>query len=702
MKKYTFYILIIIILSSCVTMRPDAVSISEPDYNKRKTVHNAHYDHVLTPIGVGSMVVAAGIGSVAGYKSNMFTYYDENTQKKIGVGGMLIGGSTSFIIARYLNQAFGWGKITYPETAQKWVEDVNKEYKYTRTIDAENFVIIHQSVEANYIVKNIQDAKDFATAFPNSKYNDKIVSASASVVERDDIPELIILFNNANNLSLLKKQYIVLSTSTVECIEAKNKYSELNKDAEKKASEKICSYNDLKLFKDNYPSSSHMNSSIGNALKTVSYIEIPKITSLFSDRQYSNLSNLESAKNTYIQKSKSSLSLYIAATKKYPDIYTKKTIEKESANLVKSYTDASVFKNEFGAYSSYSNVTFSNALKYCSQNEIPYLLNLFKNIKYYNKENAKIEYIKLSKTPRDFISAIKKYPNTKLRIKTNINLNNLSDVKYLCSKLQRNRTTLGNMAISIENQVRDDFLYEKYNYASNRNLSAQEDFKQMLSQETFLDARNRKYNGSNRNYVSLIDNKINISKAKIEKQEMIDKYGKDYVVDSKMSNKNGWYWGSYKIYSLTFADGTTGVMYYDDGNFLLTSGRTKTDKHYYSSKREAEQGAYTYKKTGRIVGHTNTYEYLGGTTTSNSDYSNNNTSNSYPCWKSCEYEETRTVAAFDGNKYAVYKVECKDYSEEYIYYDHINKKWCIENNFGFDDCEDTKEEILRMACDCEE
>jgi len=289
---YTFCLFFsVIILSSCIVLRTDSESLTNVDYNKRVTITNAHYDHVLSTFGIATITAGTLTGAFLGYKSSMFTTQDGINQNTFKIGGLLVAGSIGFISTKYINHVFGWGKVTYPENPQEWITKTNNDYILLSQTNAKYFTIIHKSAEDSFIVKNIQDVRDFVITFPNSKNSENIVYQSIKTLERNDIPELIAYYPNTTYLVDLQYKYLTLSKTIEECIEAKNKYTILKNTAEKKASKLITNATELITFENSFSHSKYLDSVILNLIyKDID--NIGRIYSLFSKTSYPELTNL--------------------------------------------------------------------------------------------------------------------------------------------------------------------------------------------------------------------------------------------------------------------------------------------------------------------------------------------------------------------------------------------------------------------------
>lgn len=407
-KVIIITIIVSVFLSSCYVTQPDAYT-SNPDYNKRVSVTNARYYNQLSPVGAGTIVAGTATGMYWGYKSNMFTKYDGANQTKIAMVGMILGGFLGYYTSRYINKLFGWQKVTYPNNPQEWIQKSNPEYKLLTESSNQSFALIHPSAENQYKVKELKDAQDFALMFPNSSYSNNVAKQSANIVTREQIPEVIKLYPNSPELLDFKLRYLNLSKNISETVEAGKRYPEIRSQAEEKSLTKINNYDDLMVFRNNYPASKKMNQAIDGVVYSIPTQKIPDLISAFPSGKYGNLPALEKAEKRYIDNNSNSLRAYLAAVDKYPSHYKRADVEEKSARLVSDYNDAVIFKNQFGANSIYKEKVFGNALSNIKREEIPQLIALLPSVSESTFYKAKKIYLEKSNSIAECYQAAKKY-----------------------------------------------------------------------------------------------------------------------------------------------------------------------------------------------------------------------------------------------------------------------------------------------------
>ncbi len=453
MKKiHIIIILLATFFSSCVVTRPDSNSIGTADYNKRVEVREAHYDRVLSPIGVGSIAVGSLAGAYAGYRSDMFTYNEGANRKQFSIGGALVGATLGFVATKYVNHIFGWGNVKTPANPNEWIYKTNNEYLLLSQYSNTDFNLIHKSAELSYASKNIQDARDFAKVFPKSKNETSVVIQSGKVVSRSEIPELIGLFpTNPKNIDI-KYRYLNLSSDIAECIEAKNRFPVIDTAAETLSLKYITSFSDVDEFEKNWESSRY------NEIVGYKYLDY-----------CSTVSNCVSAKERYS--------------------FLTQDAETKAVSLLSGLEDIKNFNRSWQS-SKYTNNVIEKSISICERHQLPQIISLFSN---YNTQNVKIAYISNSPSIVEFLRAIDNYPITAISISPNSEYRSLESARNLYDEIRNHSSVLGATNITqICNSLKDYFLYNEFDRIKNDSLQVQYQFQSMISSETWLDAGNRK------------------------------------------------------------------------------------------------------------------------------------------------------------------------------------------------------------------
>ncbi len=280
LKQISICGLSIVIFTGCVVYKADSTSISTPDYNQRVNISGAHYDNVITPIGVSSIAASTIGGGYYAYQSNLLKYNSGIEQKTSTVGNAIIGAAIGFGTSYAITKLIGWGNTKKVTDKSEWIRRANDSFRLLSTNQYNsNFKAINIKVESNFQAKNLSDVKEFKSAFPKSTYSDVIVKQSIPVVSRVQLLELIDLYPNNSSLTDIKKEYIIRSTTIDELFASDDKFSNIDLNIENKASDMVASLTDAKKFVDRFKNtnSTYLTVVENKSLNFISNIEDCKI-----------------------------------------------------------------------------------------------------------------------------------------------------------------------------------------------------------------------------------------------------------------------------------------------------------------------------------------------------------------------------------------------------------------------------------------
>jgi len=415
--KNSIYIFIVLLFGSCAVYKPDSGSLTSPDYDQRVQVSNAHYDKVLTPIGVGSFLVGTAAGGYLGYtrtkNSNYFAEYNGTKKDNFSIAGGVLGAFSGYTLTYLLNKAVGWGNYKSSSNPNNWIKNANKNFLLVRQTTNSNFTVMHKSAESIFTVKNIQDARDFSVVFKNSSYQNRIIDQGSSILPRTNLIEFINIYSTDANIPKAKFSFLDKSNGFDEILDAKIRYPIVKIEAEPKLVRNISTVSNLSDFKIHYPNSSLMNEAILMAMNSNSSLELPSIISLFNKSDYQQYPALVEAEERYIKANQNSLTAYLAAVDKYPNRCSHSEVEQKSASLVSNYQDAKMFKNRFGKQSKYSKEVFLNALRKSKRKEILSLITLYNELDSATHYQAHVKYVELSETIYDCLKAVQRFKDVK-------------------------------------------------------------------------------------------------------------------------------------------------------------------------------------------------------------------------------------------------------------------------------------------------
>ncbi len=240
--------------SSCVVNHPSGY-VSEPDYNKRAEVSNAHYKRKMTATGYTMLGVSAVAGGVAGWFTPMVSYYDGGQRVNLAPANAAIGAVIGFGTSYFISRMMGWGssKQRPAKDARKWLKKSNPQYIVFEESSPQRFSIIHKSIEPNYTVKNMDDVDDFHKAFPSSTHSDNVVKQSVDAVKRDELLKVLGYYPSSSYALAVKKKYVTSSPDVRSMFAAVDKFPETKLDVESLSVPVVKDINDAVAFYQRFP-----------------------------------------------------------------------------------------------------------------------------------------------------------------------------------------------------------------------------------------------------------------------------------------------------------------------------------------------------------------------------------------------------------------------------------------------------------------
>jgi hypothetical protein len=292
----------IISLGGCVTYKADSFNTTAPDYNNRVEVSDAHFDKVITPIGVTS-IVATTLGSgYWAYSNNLIQYSDGNKIVTSKVGNAILGAAIGFGTSYTLNKLLGWGKTKPSTDPTEWIKKANKNYLLISSNNT-SLKLIPKNADANFQIKVGNDANEFISVFKNSNYKDDVFKTGVNNLARYELPSLINLFPNTTSLLLAKDKYIVRSQNYSDIVSAVKMYPESKNNYETNFLNLIATCDDAVDFKNRYSNSSFLKKGYLYAFKTdnQSKSKILSLNNLFNNGESIGLNDLK-AEDVKIQR----------------------------------------------------------------------------------------------------------------------------------------------------------------------------------------------------------------------------------------------------------------------------------------------------------------------------------------------------------------------------------------------------------------
>jgi len=197
----SFIIIASLMLQSCHTTKPIG-NISSPDYNKRVVVSDALMKKSKSISAY--IVVIVSFAIVGGIMVSQTEWTEDgkevSTSTKITTGALL-GAAAGWILSMWMDEHIMDNnspkmrlRKSVPVTdPSEWLRKSNMEQYKPLSGSGSKFTIIHTSAESDYTVKDIQDVRDFLTAFPHSFYTEKVLLTAVDNLSKNDWSELITL-----------------------------------------------------------------------------------------------------------------------------------------------------------------------------------------------------------------------------------------------------------------------------------------------------------------------------------------------------------------------------------------------------------------------------------------------------------------------------------------------------------------------------
>jgi hypothetical protein len=227
-NKVTYILILLLINSSCVSKKPFAKTISDPDYNQRYTADKPMFIKKENAIGVSLSVGATALGGYLSYNYGLMkpTRVENDRSSRIGSG--IIGSIVTYSLTRIITRYIGKDKISDISDKNKWVKGLNNDFAYLNSDKTNQFKIMNTRVEPNYIVKNFNDVKDYHKAFPVSSYSEQMLAKALKIVDRDEIPKLLQMYPDSKLNTEFKVRYYELSNTISEIKGAYTTYPEVS------------------------------------------------------------------------------------------------------------------------------------------------------------------------------------------------------------------------------------------------------------------------------------------------------------------------------------------------------------------------------------------------------------------------------------------------------------------------------------------
>jgi len=266
MKKYLyllFWAVITLQLSACATLRPTARYVSEPDYNMRVRVEEPRFKKSPNVIGISVGVALPVAGAVGGYYSGLVQdYKPEEGRVASPSRGAILGGLVGVGFSALSAAVAKYGTLTNGD-GQSWAKKAGP-YILLRK-EGDNLILIDRAAEDTYEIRNLQDVRDFAQAFPRSRRAESVIDQALAKLPREGLLEVERLFPGSPSLGKLAQRYVDSSRSFAELDEAFQRYPNGQLDKEKLYFDRIGNARDALRFRQMFPSSKRLRQAVVKA-----------------------------------------------------------------------------------------------------------------------------------------------------------------------------------------------------------------------------------------------------------------------------------------------------------------------------------------------------------------------------------------------------------------------------------------------------
>lgn len=410
-------ILIFVFNTSCVTQKPYAEKVSQPDYNQRISVEKPGFIKKENAIGVTISLGLVGAGGYLGYNSDIIKLPngEENLSK---VGNAAIGAILGYSLSRIGTHISGKNKLNPIKDKDQWLKKLDGDFSIIEQNNQQT-TLINKKVETVYKVRDYYDIKDFKKAFPNSIHNEVMLSKGFSVVERDEIPSVLQMYPNVEISDDYKLRYYELSADV----------------------------NELKRAKSLFPGIKERFNICENVNTIIAASDKSELDYLI--QEYGDSECREKVEDALVRNC-STINTCIDLSKQYPLL--KKDIARKSISLPKTVNECIILNKTFPSV----NYELGNkAMSFAKGiNEFKSISSTFPNVKTeankrMNKlinEESKIEYNKLfpltNRLPEENLelvnNIIKKYPNSSEISEEVFNLKNKFESMLVLDSIVRN------------------------------------------------------------------------------------------------------------------------------------------------------------------------------------------------------------------------------------------------------------------------
>lgn len=273
--------------TGCYTLKPYG-NISEVDYNQRRIVEDAGFVKKRNAIGISLNIGCIAAGGILGYNSG-WVYSEGEVKPTVNAAIGALGG---YVITYLMDALCGLNESVPLSDPNDWVKKIGNNYRlYGFNESGKRFSIINSDWERNYTIKNLDDATGFNNTFPSSPYSENLLSKSHNVLGKNDLSKLVDLYPNSPQIKGYKLEYLSYCKTIEECAEAKNKFNDINEEADIKAASMVDSWESFDKYNSKFTSSINMDKVICTLIEKNSHQSNKKKADLYENLIAMNRSN---------------------------------------------------------------------------------------------------------------------------------------------------------------------------------------------------------------------------------------------------------------------------------------------------------------------------------------------------------------------------------------------------------------------------
>ena len=354
MRPILLLVLLFVIISneSCLSTKPRLTSLNNIDTGTGYiSISKPYYKKRVNFIGGLFCVSLTGAGGYFGYNYNQnsdvntTTSSSQNSNQYLYAAGGAVGG---YLLSRLLLKIVGNHKVIYLKSgadANNWVGRYN-EFKYKDWIltkyplpQKDSFWVISQTRKNNFIPSNINDVRNYSTAFNDSIYLNSVINNVNTKITKLELDTLINEYPNQSAIFNSKIEYVNRSHDEKECLDAIEKFKDVEIPVQRKYAELVSTLGFAKDFYNRYPKSNYLDFVFNRIYPKFNKYEIEYLVDLYKEVNDSDKKNARKI----IYENTSDIDTFLSKINKYRDDFC--NVNKE-AKYDDNFNDAkSLYQN---------------------------------------------------------------------------------------------------------------------------------------------------------------------------------------------------------------------------------------------------------------------------------------------------------------------------------------------------------------------